>query len=282
MTINELRKDIITRLTEAVGQGEATAMMRLMMHDALGMSPVDIAIFGERSLEDSTIKRLHTQCQRILDGEPIQYVLGYANFHGLELKVSPAVLIPRPETAELVDLICDNATDAADLNIADLCTGSGCIALALGRELRFPHLTAVDISPEALAVAEQNARLLGVDVKFVETDVLTLAPPPMAAYDIIVSNPPYIADAERAQMDARVFDHEPSQALFVPDADPLRFYRAISLFARKALRSEGGLYFEINPLFAADLQLMLEQHGWGHIEILRDFRGLNRFALCRH
>lgn len=282
MTVSEIKKYLISQLTPVVGATETEAMTRVMILQDLGLSPVDTVLNGQRQIENFTERRLKEQCARVVAGEPLQYVLGQASFHGLELKVNPAVLIPRPETSQLVDIITDRAEGASDLNVVDLCTGSGCIILALGRSLNFPHLTAVDNSPAALQVAEENARMLHIDVKFVETDVLSLEPPTTPYYDIIVSNPPYVAESEKKDMDPRVLDHEPASALFVPDNDPLKFYKAISRYALKALKQNGTLYFEINPLFATDLQDMLENDGWGNVQILRDFRGKNRFAVCQH
>lgn len=280
MTVNEIKKELCTSLTPAVGAGEATAMMRMLMEDATGMSPVDMALYPDRVLENFTIARLKEQAQRIIAGEPVQYVLGHAFFMGLDLKVTPAVLIPRPETAQLVDIITDRAAGASDLSVLDLCTGSGCIALALGRALVFPRIAAIDISPEALDVARENAARLHPDITFAQADALDM-PLQTEAYDIIVSNPPYIADSERKDMDSRVLDHEPATALFVPDSDPLRFYKAIAHFASSALKPGGTLYFEINPLFVDSLQAHLAATGWSNVQIVRDFRGLNRFALCQ-
>ncbi len=281
MTVQEIKKEIVKRLTSTVGFGEAEAMMRMMMHDILGMTPIDMALHPDRTVENFTQHRLSGICRRIINGEPIQYVLGHAQFHGLDIKVSPAVLIPRPETSELVDIISDRANGSPDLRVCDLCTGSGCIALALGRSLVYPQITAVDNSPEALDIAAENARMLNLDINFVDTDVLRLQAPVIPAYDIIVSNPPYVAESEKKDMDARVLDNEPPAALFVPDSDPLIFYRAISQYALGALVSGGSLYFEINPLFAGKLHTMLVDDGWTDTQIIRDYRGKNRFAICQ-
>jgi release factor glutamine methyltransferase len=218
--------------------------------------------------------------QRVVSGEPLQYVLGTAFFMGMELRVTPATLIPRPETSQLVDRIVDDMSSRADLRVLDIGTGSGCIAIALARALKFADVNAVDISDEALAVAAENAATLRTDVHFSHADALNMPPMPNA-YDVIVSNPPYIAEHERTDMDARVYDYEPATALFVPDADPLMFYRAIARFAAQSLRPSGKLYFEINPLFVNQLREMLTDTGFADVDIVRDFRGNLRFAICQ-
>ena len=195
--------------------------------------------------------------------------------------VTPAVLIPRPETAALVDMITDHAGGRSDLRILDIGTGTGCIAISLARALPFADVDASDISAQALDVARENARNLKTKVTFRQEDILKAEPPAAPCYDIIVSNPPYIAESEKADMDARVLDYEPSTALFVPDDDPLRFYRAIAEYALKALVSDGNLYFEINSNYGPQMKEMLADKGFADIEISRDFRGNIRYASAR-
>jgi release factor glutamine methyltransferase len=210
----------------------------------------------------------------------MQYVLGKAYFMGMELRVTAATLIPRPETAQLVDRIIDDFGSAKDVRLLDIGTGSGCIAIALARGLKFADISAIDISADALDVARENARNMYVSVNFERADALQLQARPNS-YDVIVSNPPYIAEAERADMDARVYDHEPATALFVPDSDPLLFYRAIAVYAHTALSPHGSLYFEINPLFVNQLRDMLTSVGFSKVDTVRDFRGNIRFAICQ-
>ena len=281
MTVSDVKKEISDRLVPAVGADEANAMTRVILEDVLRLTPVDIALHPERTVEDFTVSRLKDIVARVVGGEPLQYVLGHAMFMGLDLKVSPAVLIPRPETGQLVDMITDRFGTKQDLSVLDLCTGSGCIAIALGRALPFAHVRAVDNSVAALAVAEDNASRLQVKVDFTLEDVLRLQDASEPLYDIIVSNPPYVAESERKDMDSRVLDHEPSAALFVPDDNPLVFYRAISHYALTSLKSSGTLYFEINPLFADALHDELLSDGWSDVVVLRDYKGLNRFAVCQ-
>lgn len=275
MTLSEL--NTITAATLAPLGTEARDITRILMEDLLGYDPTAIIIHGDRELEPLTVRRIHRAAERVLAGEPVQYVVGTARFMGLDFKVTPATLIPRPETEGLVDTIIAEAGPRADLRVLDIGTGTGCIAIALARALKFARVDAIDISADALTVAEENARNLRAKVQFRRADALNLTLPD-GSYDIIVSNPPYITDREAAQMDSRVLDHEPRQALFVPDDDPLRFYRAIADTATKALATGGRLYFENNPLFAYDLKTMLTRKNFTDIDITRDYLGRLRYA----
>jgi len=279
MTLGELNWHITDALTPSLGHNEAKATARLLLEDDLGVNPTTLALRGERVLEPETVSRYERFIARINAGEPPQYVIGSARFMGMDLKVTPATLIPRPETAELVDLIVDHSGGKADLQVCDLGTGSGCIAIALARALPFAKVVAIDDSAKALEVARENGKRLSGGVTFVQADILNDLPHPSEPYDIIVSNPPYIADSERAGIEARVKEHEPASALFVPDSDPLRFYKAIADYALDALAHSGKMYFEINPMFADRLVSMLAAKGFG-CEVLRDSFGKNRFAVC--
>ncbi|MDE7397649.1 MAG: peptide chain release factor N(5)-glutamine methyltransferase, partial [Muribaculum sp.] len=189
-------------------------------------------------------------------------------------------LIPRPETEELVDMIVDQWSDKSDLTVLDLCTGSGCIAVSLARVLKFPKVEAIDISEAALSVARRNATAQRVSVKFSQADILKWTSD--ENYDIIVSNPPYIADSERTAMEPNVLQWEPAIALFVPDDDPLRFYRPIAAIAARQLNEDGGtLYLEINPLFADELTDLLKEYGLRNIEVHRDMTGHKRFVTAQ-
>ena len=282
MTVSELRKQIIDRLTPAVGATEAVAMMREMFLKLKGYKPVDIALYGNRTVLQESVRVADGWCERVIAGEPLQYILGTAYFMGMELMVSPAVLIPRPETAGLVDMIVDRYADRTGVRVLDVGTGSGCIAIALARALRFASVDAIDISTPALAVARENAARMRVDVSFNRLDALALSVKTLPGpYDVIVSNPPYIAQHERADMNPRVYANEPAQALFVPDSDPLIFYRTIAGYALQALDADGTLYFEINPLYSEQLRSMLVAQGWRDVDIIRDYKGNYRFAVCR-
>lgn len=261
-------------------QGEAAMMVRIIFEQLKGYSPTDMIVNGQKPVSEFIQGEVSSTVDRLLAGEPIQYIFGTARFCGLDLKVTPAVLIPRPETEELVDMIVDRYGSDSDLSVLDVGTGSGCIAVSLARRLKFPTVEAVDISAAALAVARENAEALKVRVNFSEADALHLPAPAAPIYDIIVSNPPYIAESERASMDDNVLLHEPPTALFVPDNDPLRFYTAISRYALKALRPGGTLWFEINPLFAAQMQSMLTGLGFDNVALSADAQGKQRFAVA--
>lgn len=277
-TVDSLYRGIIAEMTPSVGADEARSAADIIFEDVLGYDKVKRVTSGDRTLEDFTVAHVDDIVRRFAGGEPLQYVIGRARFYGLDFKVTPAVLIPRPETAGLVDEIVADADGRSDLRVLDCGTGSGCIAIALARNLRFPTVDAIDISDDALAIARENAVALGVKVNFMHGDMLALKTPSSPVYDIIVSNPPYICDMERSEMDSRVLDYEPSQALFVPDDDSLRFYRAVAAYAVKALKPSGRLYFEINPLYVSQLRTMLVALGFGDVVVTRDYKGNYRFC----
>ena len=281
LTLGSLKSSLTALLAAKYGSREATAMVRMIIEEVMGWSAVDIAIRSDYVLNEATADRLQAIAGRVYDGEPIQYVLGVASFHGLRFKVTPATLIPRPETSELVDIIADEAAGRKDLRILDCGTGSGCIAIALARALPFSRVTGIEISDDALAVARDNASALKVDVSFKHADILALNNADTTLYDIIVSNPPYIAEHEREGMEANVLDHEPHSALFVPDDDPLRFYTAIGSYGLSALAPDGRLYFEINPLYADRLRRDIGGMGYRDVEIMRDMYGRKRFLTAR-
>ena len=277
MTISQLCTDARRRLEEKFSSGEAQALIRETMLRLKGYTAVDLVVNGDKDASDYLEGKVMEVVDRLLGSEPIQYIFNRSHFYGLDFTVTPDVLIPRPETAELVDLIVRRYSSKSDLRVLDLCTGSGCIACALARNLPFSQVTGIDISPKALEVARQNAAELRVRVRFEQADIFTLTAPPSPAYDIIVSNPPYIADSEKPLMEPNVLDHEPHIALFVPDANPLCFYRNISSYALKALCPGGTVWFEINPLYADKLAEMMKQAGWDEITLTRDTYGRIRF-----
>ena len=277
-TVDSLYRGIIAEMTPSVGGDEARSAADIIFEDVLGYDKVKRVTSGDRTLEDFTVAHVDDIVRRFVGGEPLQYLIGRARFYGLDFKVTPAVLIPRPETAGLVDEIVADADDRSDLRVLDCGTGSGCIAIALARNLRFPTVDAIDISDDALAVARENAADMGVNVNFMHADMLAMKAPSAPVYDIIVSNPPYICDKERGEMESRVLDYEPAKALFLPDDDPLRFYRAVAGYAVKALKPSGRLYFEINPLYVSQLRAMLGGAGFDDVTITRDYKGNYRFC----
>ena len=281
------------RLTHIYDAGEAKAIVRWVLDVRFGLSWTDILCgkVTELSAHDQT--ELEKNMQRLEKGEPVQYVIGVADFFGRQFHVEPGVLIPRPETEELCRWILASDKHGltrtvreiphqSDANILDIGTGSGCIAITLALELPDAQVTAWDISDDALRIASKNAKQLGADVVFVKQDVLNISltshlSPLTSHYDLIVSNPPYICEKEKSAMECNVLEHEPHLALFVPDDDPLLFYRAIAQYAVVALKPQGSLFFEINPLYADDLNHMLRMMSYHDISIRQDQFGKTRF-----
>ncbi len=278
-TLKNIIDDAVSVLAPEFGQREAEWLMRIVIENIKGYTPVDVILHRDEVLSGFIMEKISIVVKRLLDGEPVQYIFGNTRFFGNTLLVTPATLIPRPETEELVDIIV-KANSVPDLRVLDVCTGSGCIAVSLARALKFPVVDAVEISEDALAVARENARRLKVTVNFRKEDALTMQAPLNPEYDIIVSNPPYIVERERVDMCRNVLDHEPWLALFVPDEDPLRFYRAITDYASHALKLGGQLYFEINPLFAVQMKGLLYDYGFHGIELMADMQGRQRFIIA--
>ena len=282
MTYNELWR----QLTQVYDDYEAKAIARMVYEVRFGLMPSDLFIGKDTQLSTDDQKLLAEITQRLLTGEPVQYVLGEAEFGGRTFHVEPGVLIPRPETYELCQWIMEERRgkkeEGRNTSILDIGTGSGCIACTLAAELADAEVTAWDISDDALRIATENAKRTNVHVSFEKVDVLNTSllnrERPATGLDIIVSNPPYICNKERATMERNVLEHEPELALFVPDDDPLLFYRAIARYAAKALNPGGALYFEINPLYVSEMQQMLSKEGFSHTEIRNDQFGKQRFT----
>lgn len=277
-TLRQLSDIACKKLTPIYGDSEARWLFRTIMEHLKGWNQVELALRADKEVSDFIVGRVDEAVGRLLEGEPVQYIYGDTYWYGMTLKVSPAVLIPRPETEELVDIIVKN-NPKSDLKVLDICTGSGCIAVALARSLTFPEVSGIDISDDALAIARANADALKVKVNFSKSDALSL-PEIENTFDIIVSNPPYVLESEKSGMDKNVLDHEPHIALFVPDNDGLKFYKAIALYAKRALTDKGRLYFEINPLTAGQLKSWMEGEGWNDVELLTDMYGKTRFMIA--
>lgn len=284
-TVAEAFRSGVNTLSGRFGQREATWMMRIVFEHLMNYSYTDVVVRGDYPVSSFMQERIARTIDRLLADEPIQYIFSTAQFFGLKLKVTPAVLIPRPETEELVQMIVDRYGRRSDLHVLDACTGSGCIAVALARNLKFAHVDAIDISEEALEVARQNVEATHTDVTLFKADALRLdkATLPTGPYNIIVSNPPYIAEQEKAQMQANVLNYEPHLALFVNNSAPLVFYQQIAKYASTHLLAGGALYFEINPIYAQQLkqQLLAGEYGkWSEVEIINDMQGRQRFCVA--
>ena len=293
---------------------EVNAIIRMLLEEICSLSYTQIVMWGDDPLPEPQALRL-AECARLLSqGIPVQQVLGYTWFRGRRFSVNEHVLIPRPETEELVDKVVNNfgtttqntsgsPVDNPVYNLVDIGTGSGCIALSLAAEIHSALITAVDLSTEALMTAKENAKSLGLsNVRFVQADILreeyedfstelstpggtdinnasTLSP---RCWDAIVSNPPYICHKEAVDISANVLEHEPHLALFVPDDDPLLFYRAIARYGTRHLKPGGGLYFEINAAYGTETCHLLEEIGYTGIELHQDFTGRDRMVTARY
>ena len=273
------------QLSPLYGEGEAKAIARMVYEVRFGLSLSDLLLGRDEQLSATDQEELESISQRLMRMEPVQYILGTADFCGRSFHVEPGVLIPRPETEELCQWIVQETKEEEQEkechSILDMGTGSGCIAITLAAEIAHSNVTAWDISEQALAIAKRNADHLGVSVHFEQVDILRLKDHSFASsessnYSIIVSNPPYILNNEHAQMSDNVLKYEPHSALFAPDEDPLLFYRAIADFGLTTLKKGGSLFFEINPLCVNELHDLLSMLLYHDIETRYDQYGKPR------
>ncbi len=280
MTVKQAALHFKQSLAETTTASELSAMWRLVMKHIMNYEPVDMILRADHELPVFFNARLDDIITRLKAHEPIQYILGKATFHGHEFTVTPATLIPRPETEQMVDIIIDE-NPASDLRVLDIGTGCGCIAVALAMALKWSQVTAIDISSDALDVARENARANKAKVQYLQADALHLASLPCEPLDIIVSNPPYVCESERAAMEPNVLNYEPGSALFVPDDDPLIFYRAIARYASRALVPGGRIYLEINRKYGDEIARLLCSHGMTDATVTIDSWGNPRFVTAR-
>ena len=259
---------------------EALALAKMLLVEVFGFSTLEL--YGGKDKEFSEKHRsvLAEMIRRLQKNEPIQYIIGIESFCGLTFEVNPNVLIPRPETQELVSWIVEDCQVDGAVRILDIGTGSGCIPVSLAKQLPMAEVESWDISEGALGVASRNCDRNGVKVLLRQKDVLN-ASPEGVLYDVIVSNPPYIADREKVDMEANVLDWEPSLALFVPDDDPLLFYRKIAQLGCDMLKEGGSLYFEINRAYGQETSLMLSELGYSRIELKKDSWGNDRMIKAK-
>ncbi len=277
--MQSVRHQIEKELSDFYPQGELKVLVRMLLQQVAGWSLVDMLTHNDLTLTAAQQMQIADAVDRLKRYEPIQYILGAAEFDGMRLVVDARALIPRPETEELVLLLAEKLSP--DASVLDIGTGSGCIAVALARRLPQAQVSAYDVSPDALALAAENARNQGVKIDFRQVDILHDAPADAPVFDAIVSNPPYVTDSERASMEANVLDYEPALALFVPDDDPLLFYRAIADFAWTHLSIGGRLFFEINHRFGAEIVMMLRHKGFANCAVQHDAFGKERFVVAQ-
>ncbi|WP_299678897.1 peptide chain release factor N(5)-glutamine methyltransferase [uncultured Dokdonia sp.] len=275
MKIKNLRIAFVDRLQDHYPLEEVQSFFQITAHHFLGYSRMDIVLHLETIVEETQVQQFLTTCDRLKNHEPIQYILGDTEFYGLPFKVTPVTLIPRPETEELVSWILEDLFKDSALKLLDIGTGSGCIAISLATHLEQTNVTAYDISEEALKVASANAISNKVAVTFKQVDILNVGVLDQV-YDCIVSNPPYVRELEKEEIQSNVLDHEPHTALFVSDTNPLVFYNAIGKLAFENLSGNGMLFFEINQYLGKETVQLLKEIGFIHVELRQDIFGNDR------
>lgn len=283
--VADISRYVHLELADKYPQGELDMFVLFLFEAFLGWDQVQYMLHRGDTINQSDLLKFHWAVEDLKRFRPIQHICGYTDFCGLRIQVSPDVLIPRPETEEMVlhvrRLIADSTLRASSLRVLDLCSGSGCIALSLKSFFADAVVCGVDISPKAVEMAQHNARRLELEVQFNQGDVLADIPSlPVSEFDLIVSNPPYVMDSEREVMQSNVLDYEPHLALFVPDRDPLLFYRAIADYAAAHLSRKGFLVLEINEQLASEMLAMLRLKGFEG-ECYRDFRNKDRYIIAQ-
>ena len=277
MTVSALVNLFRQELVPVYGKREVEQFIALAFQEVMGYSKVDIIMNGENAIPNKLAERFFTILEDLKESKPIQYILGKTVFYGLPIQVDKHVLIPRPETEELIHWILkDEWKD--DTVIIDLGTGSGCIALALKDQLKTPKVYGADVSIEALNVAKQNALKNDLQIDFFQFDILSQESLNFMKFDLIVSNPPYVRISEKEWMEKNVLDHEPHPAIFVEGDDPLVFYRRIIDLAEGHLNKKGKLFFEINEAYGAEILQLLKDRGYKNVTLKKDFNGRDRMV----
>ena len=293
--VRDCRKYYAGELEKIYGSDEANALIMILLEHYFNIDRMKIAMDPELRLSESEMLTLHFAVKELLKNKPVQYIIGETEFCGMRFFVNENVLIPRPETEELVNKLAVTPNSSfrpkrsgvekspTHISILDIGTGSGCIAISLAKLLKNSSVAAVDVSEKALEVAKKNAEANEVNVTFIKDDILNPQNRDLlnGQFDIIVSNPPYVCESEKSEMRANVLDYEPSTALFVSDNDPLIFYRKILEFAQKALKPNGEVWFEINEKFGEEMQDLCFDMGFNNIEIIKDFRDRDRILKAR-
>ncbi|MGV3539701.1 MAG: peptide chain release factor N(5)-glutamine methyltransferase [Rufibacter sp.] len=278
-TIRTVLERLAQQLEQVYEQPEARTMAEWVLEHFLKETRFEL--MQKRAEEAPVGLESHVQkaLERLLQHEPLQYVLGQAHFYGREFKVTPAVLIPRPETEELVQLVIKTYQHQPQVKLLDIGTGSGCIPITLAAELPQAEVCGLDVSSEALEIARQNAEKLGQNVTWLQQDILQEIPAlPPNSLDVVISNPPYVLESEKELMRENVLSFEPHLALFVPNEDPLLFYRRIAQLAQQLLKKGGRLFFEINEQYAQETMAMLQNQGYKDMKVRTDLRGKERIV----
>ncbi|NNL15755.1 MAG: peptide chain release factor N(5)-glutamine methyltransferase [Flavobacteriaceae bacterium] len=281
MRLNDLKNIFHEELDGLYGQEEVNNFFFILIEEFYKIHRIELALQPETSITKKEQEPIFKALDELKKEKPIQYILGKTEFFGLPFKVNSEVLIPRPETEELVALILDTVTSSAvkkSLKILDIGTGSGCIAISLAKNLPISKVYAIDVSTEALKVARENARLNNVEVVFIEVDILSISNTALdeSKFDVIVSNPPYVRQQEKQEIKNNVLKNEPHLALFVRDDDSLQFYKAIVQFGLKNLTKKGLLFFEINEYLGAEMVKLLRESNFNIVELRKDMFGKDR------
>jgi release factor glutamine methyltransferase len=280
MTVAQIHRQSVRQLRLQYPEEAARALSYALLSHCSGRTRTQLHAFPETALPEATVARIQGGVAELLAHRPLQYITGVTSFCGLPMEVNGAVLIPRPETEELVQWVLNSHRWAAGDVLIDLCTGSGCVAVALAHAAPSAAVVACDISREALDVAQRNARRNGAGVRFLEYDVLSGAAWPIDA-EAIVCNPPYVRQSEKASMEPNVLLYEPHAALFVDDSDPLVFYRALARFAQQHLKANGLLFMEINEALGRETAAVFTRAGFASTELRRDLNGKDRMLKVR-
>lgn len=276
MKAKKLFTSILNELVYPSDQKEREAIVKILLEDAFQISPKQVFFNEEVELDPLNLRE---KIQQLNKGIPVQYVVQKSYFYGLMLQVNHHVLIPRPETEELVDRLLKQRKFNS---ILDICTGSGCIALALKSKLVQSYVEAWELSEEALQIAKSNGAAQSLEIHWCQKDVLQISELPSNKFDLIVSNPPYVLEEEKVGISAHVLNHEPHLALFVPNHDPLLFYRHIAAIAKNILEKGGVLAFEINAAFAKQTKELVRNHGFRNVQIIKDLFGKDRFVFAEN
>jgi release factor glutamine methyltransferase len=282
-TIASYLKHLIIGLKQIYSDHEAKSIAEFFVCEILHFEKIDLILKSDYILSESELSVLHAGEIRLLNSEPVQYVTNKAYFMDLEFFVEPGVIIPRQETEVLVNEIIKDYQNINDINIIDICTGSGCIAISLAKYLKKSTVSAIDNSQKALKIAKNNAESLNTKVRFYDIDILSTEKLPSGKdYDIIVCNPPYVRESEKELMHKNVLDFEPAEALFVNDNNPFLFYKATLDMIKRSGQKKHCLYFEINENFGREIFTLLEDYNYTNIRIIKDLNNKDRFVTGKH
>ena len=279
MRLKAILENFHSELDDNYGKEEVNSFFDLLMENFLGLKRIQLVLNPEYVITNEQKELFLDALVELKNNKPIQYIIGETEFYGLPFKVNENTLIPRPETEELVDWVItsfDKQKEETQFKILDIGTGSGCISISLAKNLPETNVFALDVSKEALQTAKQNAEMNGVEVVFIHDDILNTNFSPLAVFDVIVSNPPYVRNLEKVEIKSNVLDNEPHIALFVDNENPLQFYKAICEFAQNNLKDEGVLYFEINEYLGQEMIQLLKEFGFKSIELKKDLFGKDR------